>query len=128
MSGGLDFVSITELAPQIRQRRVSCVQAVRLALERSQKLDRVLNSFITLLPEAALERARQMDVEIAHGQYRGPLHGIPISIKDHIDTAGVRTTGGAKSRMTNVPREDAAVVRRMKQAGTVLIGKANMNQ
>jgi aspartyl-tRNA(Asn)/glutamyl-tRNA(Gln) amidotransferase subunit A len=128
MSSGLDFLPISELAPQIRQRRVSCVEAVRSALERSQKLDRVLNSFITLLPEGAMEDARQMDTEIAHGQYRGPLHGIPISIKDHIDTAGIRTTGGAKSRMTHVPHKDAAVVRRMKQAGTVLIGKANMNR
>jgi aspartyl-tRNA(Asn)/glutamyl-tRNA(Gln) amidotransferase subunit A len=87
-----------------------------------------LNSFITLIPDAALEEARQMDAEIARGQYRGPLHGIPISIKDHIDTAGIRTTAGAKSRVANVPAADAAVVRRLKRAGAVIIGKANMNK
>ena len=69
-----------------------------------------------------------MDAELSRGHYRGPLHGIPISVKDHIDTAGIRTTAGAKSRITNVPVTDARVVGRMKQAGTVLIGKANMNR
>jgi aspartyl-tRNA(Asn)/glutamyl-tRNA(Gln) amidotransferase subunit A len=113
---------------EIRQHSLSCVEVVRSALERTQEFDHLLNSFITVLPEAALEQARQMDAEIARGQYRGPLHGIPISIKDHIDTAGVRTTAGAKSRITRVPDKDAAVARRMKQAGAVLIGKANMNR
>jgi aspartyl-tRNA(Asn)/glutamyl-tRNA(Gln) amidotransferase subunit A len=91
-------------------------------------LDHLLNCFITVTPEAALEQAKQVDGEIVRGQYRGPLHGIPISIKDHIDTAGIRTTAGAKSRISNVPTTDAAVARRMKQAGAVLIGKANMNR
>jgi Asp-tRNA(Asn)/Glu-tRNA(Gln) amidotransferase A subunit family amidase len=128
MSSDLAFASLRELSQEIRQRRLSCVEVVRSVLERTQKLDHLLNSFIKVLPEAALEQARQLDAEIAGAQYRGPLHGIPISIKDHIDTAGVHTTAGAKSLMTRVPDKDAAVARRMKQAGTVLIGKANMNK
>src|SRR5882762_7980318 len=128
MSSDLAFASLRELSGKIRQRRLSCVDVVRSALERTQELDHLLNSFTTVLPEAALEQARQLDAEIARGQYRGPLHGVPISIKDHIDTAGVRTTAGAKSRLTNVPATDAAVVTRLKRAGAVIIGKANMNK
>jgi aspartyl-tRNA(Asn)/glutamyl-tRNA(Gln) amidotransferase subunit A len=75
-----------------------------------------------------MERAKQVDAEIARGNFRGPLHGIPISIKDHIETAGVRKTSGAKSRMTMVPTKDAVVARRLKDAGAVLMGKANLNK
>jgi aspartyl-tRNA(Asn)/glutamyl-tRNA(Gln) amidotransferase subunit A len=124
----LAFSSIADLARAIRSRRVSCVEVTQTALDRTEKLDPLLNSYITVLPEAALSRARQMDAELDRGQYRGPLHGIPISIKDHIDTAGVRTTAGARSRINNVPAKDSCVARRLKEAGTVLIGKANMNK
>ena len=128
MSPDPAFPTIAELAGDLRARRVASVDVVRQALDRARGLESALNSFITLIPDAALEEARQMDAEIARGQYRGPLHGIPISIKDHIDTAGIRTTAGAKSRVANVPAADAAVVRRLKRAGAVIIGKANMNK
>ncbi len=128
MSPDPAFPTIAELAGDLRARRVASVDVVRQALDRARNLESALNSFITLIPDAALEEARQMDAEIARGQYRGPLHGIPISIKDHIDTAGIRTTAGAKSRVANVPAADAAVVRRLKRAGAVIIGKANMNK
>jgi aspartyl-tRNA(Asn)/glutamyl-tRNA(Gln) amidotransferase subunit A len=128
MSSDLDFTSISELSADIQRRRLSCVEVIRSAIERTQRFDHVLNSYITVTADAALEQARYLDDEIAQGKYRGPLHGIPISIKDHIDTAGVRTTAGAKSRINHVPDKDAAVVRRMKRAGAVLIGKANMNR
>ncbi len=128
MTGETTFATIAELAPQIRRRKLSCVELVQATLDRTQRLDQALNSYITLLPEQALAQAKVLDAELARGQYRGLLHGIPISIKDHIDTAGIRTTAGAKSRLSNVPTTDARVVRRMKQAGTVLIGKANMNK
>jgi aspartyl-tRNA(Asn)/glutamyl-tRNA(Gln) amidotransferase subunit A len=128
MSVDLAFASILTLAHELQQRRVSSVEIVQAALDRAKRYEPLLNSFITIVPELALERARDMDAEIARGVYRGPLHGIPISLKDHIDTAGVSTTAGAKSRRANVPPTDAPVARRLKEAGAVLIGKANMNK
>ncbi len=128
MSAPSAFQSIRQLATDIQQRRVSCVEVVQAALDRTHALDPTLNSFITLVPEAALAQAKAADAELAQGRYRGPLHGVPIGIKDHIDTAGVRTTAGAKSRLGNIPTTDAAVVRRMKNGGAIMIGKANMNK
>jgi aspartyl-tRNA(Asn)/glutamyl-tRNA(Gln) amidotransferase subunit A len=122
------WMSISEMAEALKARRISCTELVTATLDRTKRLDRSLNSYITLLADSALADAKQVDAEIANGHYRGPLHGIPVAIKDHIDTAGVRTTAGAKSRITNVPVADAAVVRRVKQAGAVIIGKANMNK
>jgi aspartyl-tRNA(Asn)/glutamyl-tRNA(Gln) amidotransferase subunit A len=128
MSRDFAFASIRELAGDLKQRRVSSVEIVKAVLERAHRYEPLLNSFITLTPELAIQRAREMDVEMARGHYRGPLHGVPIAIKDHIDSAGVPTTAGAKSRKSNVPAKDAAVTRRMKEAGAVIIGKANMNK
>ncbi len=128
MSTDLAFATIAQLAPQIKSRRLSCVELVQATLDRTKRLDPTLNTYITFLPDAALAQAALVDAEIARGHYRGPLHGIPISIKDHIDTAGIPTSSGAKSRSTRVPTADAGVTRRMKAAGTVLIGKANMNK
>lgn len=128
MTDDAAFASIEELGAQLRKRLVSCEEVVRATLERTQRLERQLNSYITLLPEHAISQARAVDAEFAAGHYRGPLHGIPLSVKDHIDTAGIRTTAGAKSRLSNIPTTDAVVVKRLKQAGAVLIGKANMNK
>jgi aspartyl-tRNA(Asn)/glutamyl-tRNA(Gln) amidotransferase subunit A len=122
------WMSIGDLARALQRGQVSCVEIVQATLDRTKRLDKTLNTYITLLADSALAEAKIVDGEIAKGRYRGPLHGIPVAIKDHIDTAGVRTTAGAKSRITNVPTTDAAVVRRVKQAGAVIIGKANMNK
>ena len=122
------WMSIGDLAQELKSRRVSCVEIVRATLDRTKQLDKTLNSYITLLAESALAEAKIVDADIGKGRYRGPLHGIPVAVKDHIDTAGIRTTAGAKSRITNIPTTDAAVVRRIKQAGAVIIGKANMNK
>jgi len=122
------WMSIGELGQELAHRRLSCVEIVQATLDRTKRLDKTLNTYITVLADSALADAKTVDAEIAKGRYRGPLHGIPVAIKDHIDTAGVRTTAGAKSRITNVPTTDAAVVRRVKQAGAVIIGKANMNK
>jgi Asp-tRNA(Asn)/Glu-tRNA(Gln) amidotransferase A subunit family amidase len=122
------WMSIGELGQELAHRRLSCVEIVQATLDRTRQLDKTLNSYITVLADSALAEAKTVDAEIAKGRYRGPLHGIPVAIKDHIDTAGVRTTAGAKSRITNVPTTDAAVVRRVRQAGAVIIGKANMNK
>ena len=122
------FQSVADLGAAIHARRISCVKAAEQAYDRIHRLDPALNSFITLVSDAAFAQAKQLDDEIAHGKYRGPLHGIPISIKDHIDTAGIRTTAGARSRIGNVPTTDAGVVKRLKAAGAVIVGKANMNK
>lgn len=101
---------------------------MRIAIDRAQKLDPKLNSYITFLPDQALKHARAADDALRRRQDLGPLHGMPISLKDHIATAGVRTTAGAKFMLTNVPQTDAAVARRLKSAGAILMGKANMNK
>jgi aspartyl-tRNA(Asn)/glutamyl-tRNA(Gln) amidotransferase subunit A len=128
MSADIAFSTIEELGAQLRNRQLSCEEVVRATLHRIERLDRQLNTFITLLPEQAIAQAKAVDAELAAGRFRGPLHGIPCSVKDHMDTAGVRTTSGAKSRLSNIPTTDAVVVRRLKQGGAVLIGKANMNK
>jgi aspartyl-tRNA(Asn)/glutamyl-tRNA(Gln) amidotransferase subunit A len=128
LSDDLAFASITELGTRIRRREISSEEIVKVSIRRTQKLDPKLNSYITFLPEKALEQARAADQAMRHGEDFGPLHGIPISIKDHIATQGVRTTAGARFMLNNVPQHDAAVARRLKKAGAVLMGKANMNK
>ena len=128
MTGDALFESVADLGAAIHARHVSCTDAAQQAFDRIHRLDPALNSFITLVSDSALAQAKVLDDEIAHGKYRGPLHGIPISVKDHIDTAGIRTTAGAKSRVANIPATDAGVVKRLKAAGAVIVGKANMNK
>jgi aspartyl-tRNA(Asn)/glutamyl-tRNA(Gln) amidotransferase subunit A len=125
-----DFAHMTirELGRQIRQREASVVEVVRAAIERTEWIDSKLNSYITVAAEQALDTAARADKEIRQGLYRGPLHGILISVKDHIDTAGIRTTAGAKVLQNRVPQSDAIVVRKLKDAGAILIGKANMDR
>lgn len=87
--------TIIEVAPRLRRKEVSPVELTRLCLERIEKLNPELNAFITVTADSALADARAAEAEIARGEWRGPLHGIPIALKDLIDTAGTRTTAGA---------------------------------
>ena len=128
MSDELAYASIVELGTRLRRRELSSEELVRALIARTEQLDPKLNSYITFLPERALDDARAADARLTRGDDLGPLHGIPVSVKDHIDTAGIRTSAGAKYRLTNVPATDAAVVRRLKAGGAVLMGKANMNR
>jgi len=128
LSEELAYASIAELGARLRRREITSEQIVSQSIERTRRLDPKLNSYITFTPEAALTQARAADEAMRRGQFLGPLHGIPVSIKDHIATAGVRTTAGAKFMSNNVPQQDAGVARRLKRAGAVLIGKANMNK
>jgi aspartyl-tRNA(Asn)/glutamyl-tRNA(Gln) amidotransferase subunit A len=121
-------LSITELAPLIRSRKVSPVEVTKAALDRAERLQPKLTSFITLLPEQALAQARAREQAIAKGEYRGPLDGVPIGIKDNIATGGVRTTVGSRVLADHVPAEDAYVVERCRQAGAVIIGKENLHE
>ncbi len=97
-------------------------------LRQIEKLNPALNAFITLMAESALEQARAAEKEIGRGEWRGPLHGIPIALKDLIDTAGVRTTSASALHETRVPGEDADVVRRLRQSGAVIVGKNNLHE
>jgi aspartyl-tRNA(Asn)/glutamyl-tRNA(Gln) amidotransferase subunit A len=120
--------SILELSGQLRRREVSSVELTRSCLERIEKLNPVLNAFITVTAESALQQAREADAEIQRGNWRGPLHGIPIALKDLIDTAGIRTTAASALYKNRIPAADAQVVRRLKHAGAVLLGKQNLHE
>src|SRR5271170_7471521 len=125
-----DHVSFTigELNLKIRDRSISPVELTHDCLDRIEKLNPILNAFITVTAESALERARLAEREIFRGTYLGPLHGIPIGLKDIIDTAGVRTTAGSAQFKDRVPTEDAEVVRRLRCGGAVILGKQNLHE
>ena len=121
-------LSISEAAELLRQKKISPVDLTTACLDRIERLNPVLNAFITVTDEGALAQARRAEDEIQLGKWRGPLHGIPIGLKDLIDTAGVRTTCGSALFADRVPTEDAEVVQRLKRAGAVLIGKQNLQE
>jgi aspartyl-tRNA(Asn)/glutamyl-tRNA(Gln) amidotransferase subunit A len=120
--------TIREAADLIREKKVSPVELTKACLARIDTANPTLNCFITVTADAALQQARDAEAEIMRGKRRGPLHGIPIALKDLFDTAGVKTTAGSGVFKDRVPIEDAEVVRRLKAAGAVLLGKTNMQE
>lgn len=128
MSAELLELSIAELAPLLRDRKASPVEVTHAALDRIAKVDPRLNAFITVTAEVALAAAQRAEDEIAAGRWRGPLHGVPIGLKDLFDTAGVVTTHGSRIFEGSVPAADAVVTARLKEAGAVLVGKNNMHE
>jgi aspartyl-tRNA(Asn)/glutamyl-tRNA(Gln) amidotransferase subunit A len=122
------FTNVAELSASLRRRQISPVETVRDCLERIENRNAALNAFITVMSDAALADARVAETEIVHGDWRGPLHGVPVAIKDLIDTAGVRTTAGSALYKDRIPAEDAEVVRRLRQAGAIIIGKNNLHE
>lgn len=124
----LVFLSIAEAAGLIESRQISPVELTRAHLQRIEATEPVLNSFITLLTGESLECARIAEREIARGEYRGPLHGIPIGLKDLYYTRGIRTTMGTKVLRHFVPSYDAAVTERFSRAGAILLGKLQMHE
>ena len=128
MAGGeLHYMSAWELSGLIRNRDVSPVEVVEACLAQIEKTEPTLNSFITLMPEPARSAARRAEEEIGRGNYRGPLHGIPVGLKDLFNTAGVKTTSGTRIYDNYVPDEDCTVATRFGQAGAILLGKLNMH-
>ena len=121
-------MTIRDAGGALRAKAVSSVELTRQAIERIERLNPKLNAFITITAESALERARQLDSELAAGKDRGPLHGIPIGHKDLFLTRGVRTTCGSKLYEDFVPDHDAAVVEKLDAAGAVSLGKLNMHE
>ena len=127
MPDELHYMSAWEVSGLIRAGRVSPVEVVEACLARIEATEPTLNSFITLLPDAARAAARRAEQEIARGNWRGPLHGIPVGLKDLFNTAGVRTTSGTRIYDTYVPDADGTVAVRLRQAGAILLGKLNMH-
>ena len=123
-----EAATISDLAPRLRRKEISPVELTRLYLERAKRLNPVLNAYIALTEEHALADAARAAREILQGQYRGPLHGIPFSIKDNLATNEIRTTAGSKILADWVPDFDATAVQRLKAAGAILLGKTNMHE
>jgi aspartyl-tRNA(Asn)/glutamyl-tRNA(Gln) amidotransferase subunit A len=122
------LLSIAEAAQQIEAGDLSPVDLVELHLRKIEARDGQLNAFITVVPDVAKKAAQAAETEIRAGKYRGPLHGIPIGIKDIMDTKGIRTTMGSSIFQDNIPLQDATVVKRLRKAGAVLIGKTNTHE
>jgi aspartyl-tRNA(Asn)/glutamyl-tRNA(Gln) amidotransferase subunit A len=120
--------SIRQLAPLLQRKQISPLEITRICLERIEKLNPALNAFITVISDSALAAARHAEAEIARGEWRGPLHGVPMAIKDLIDTAGVHTTAASALLANHIPTEDAEVVRRLREAGAVIVGKNNLHE
>ena len=124
----LAFLGARQLAGLVRERQVSPVEITRLYLDRIERFDRELRAYITVLPEAALERARRAEAAVMRGAEVGPLHGIPYAVKDQFETAGVRTTCGSRLMERHVSSEDATTVSRLDAAGGILLGKLNLTE
>jgi aspartyl-tRNA(Asn)/glutamyl-tRNA(Gln) amidotransferase subunit A len=127
-SQDLAGLTLKRASDLVRSKKVSPVDLTQACLHLIERRDRRLNSFITVTAEQALSRARQMEAELPRGKWRGPLHGIPIAIKDNIDTAGIRTTAASGIYKDRVPTDDAEVIRRLKAAGAVILGKLNLHE
>src|SRR5688572_32395012 len=125
-----DLASLTlaQASERIRSRAVSPSELVKACLERIEVYNPKLNAFITVLRDAALAEAKALEAEQRAGKLRSPLHGIPIALKDNIDTAGVRTTAASAVFDDRVPEADAEVARRLKAAGAIVLGKLNLHE
>ena len=114
--------SLADVSASIRQRRISPVDVVTACLDRIERLQPRLNAFITLAGDSALDAAKSAERDILQGRWKGPLHGIPVGIKDFYDTAGLATTAAFEHFRGRIPRKDAAAVETLKRAGAIVIG------
>jgi len=124
----LATLTLAGAADRVHKRAISPVELVRACLQRIEQLNPRLNAYITVTAEAALAQARDLEADMKRGRWRGPLHGIPIALKDNIDTAGVRTTAASELFKDRIPSADAEVVRRLKSAGAIVLGKTNLHE
>lgn len=124
----LTRLTLVDAMAMLRRKALSPVELTQAFLARIERLNPSLNAFITVTEEQALQQAREAEAEIQRGNWRGPLHGMPLALKDLIDTAGIRTTAASAVFKDRIPTEDAEVVRRLKSAGAVLLGKLNMHE
>jgi aspartyl-tRNA(Asn)/glutamyl-tRNA(Gln) amidotransferase subunit A len=121
-------LSMLEASELVRTGAVSPVELTQSCLKKIEELNPKINAFITVTGEQALGEARQAEEEVRRGKWRGPLHGIPVSLKDLIDVAGVPTTAASGQLLDNVAGQDAELARRLRQAGAVLVGKTNLHE
>lgn len=124
----LPTLELSEVSQWLQKKEVSPVELTQACLARIEKLNPVVNAFITVTAESALHEAKKAEAEIARGEWRGPLHGVPLAVKDLAETAGVRTTAASAVLENYVPSEDAEVVRRLRKAGAVMLGKLNLHE
>jgi aspartyl-tRNA(Asn)/glutamyl-tRNA(Gln) amidotransferase subunit A len=124
----LYYATMTEVGAALRAGTTSSLALTELMLARIASLDGALNAFITVTADLAVEQARRADAELARGLDRGPLHGIPVAVKDLVATRGIRTTGGSLLYENWVPDHDATVIRRLAEAGAVLLGKTGLHE
>ena len=124
----LCYASISELADRLAGRELSPVELTEAYLRRVEALDSKVQAFLTLTPDRALDDARRAEAEIGRGEVRGPLHGIPIALKDLYDTAGIRTTAHSRVYLDRVPAEDGVSTAKLRDAGTVLLGKLALHE
>lgn len=124
----LALQSLITVAQRLRTRDLSPVELTQHVLDRIQRLDARLHSYVTVLSEQAMAQARAAEAAIMHGHYRGPLHGIPVAVKDLCFTAGIATTCGAQMFADRVPDHDGTVVRKLADAGAILLGKLHMTE
>jgi aspartyl-tRNA(Asn)/glutamyl-tRNA(Gln) amidotransferase subunit A len=125
---GLALLSLTEASARIHARSITSVQLTQALLDRIAIYNPKVNCYITVMAQEALAQAAALDVEAKAGKFRGPLHGIPIALKDNIDTAGTRTTAASPMFVNRVPTEDADIVTRLKRNGAVIVGKLNLHE
>ena len=117
------FLTIRQAGELMRRGELSPVELTRAFLDRIDAIDGQLHAYITVLRNEAVAQARTAEAEMLRGDYKGPLHGVPIALKDNYDTAGIRTTAGSKVDIDRVPTEDATTTARLKAAGAILLGK-----
>lgn len=124
----IPYLSATELSELIKNREVSPVESTEAYLERIDLLNDKLNAYITVCRDEAIEAAREAEQAITQGNYLGPMHGIPVAVKDQAHTKGIRTTFGSPIFADHVPDEDATVITKLKESGAILLGKSNMTE
>ena len=124
----IPFLSATELSARIKSKEVSPVEATEAYLERVDRLNPTFHAYLTVCADEAMAAARESEEALAGGQYRGPMHGIPVTVKDQVKSKGIRTTCGSPIFSDNVPEEDGTVLANLKNAGAILLGKANMTE
>lgn len=124
----LHYLSIAEAAKLLRRKALSPVELVQAVLNRIEEVDGRLKTYVTLLAKDALAAARRAEKDILRGKYIGPMHGIPLAIKDLYDTAGVTTASGSKIRRNYVPQADSTAVRKLREAGAIVLGKVTTHE
>lgn len=122
------YMSASDLADKIKEKQISPVEVVQAYLDRIEAVDAKVNAFITVMSDEALEAARRSEADVIAGSIKGPLHGVPVGVKDQIYTKGIRTSCASKIRSPFVPNFDATVVEGLKRSGAIILGKLNMTE